>query len=70
MYVSMNSWYTNGQLISKLEVKDTWIYDITAIDDSHVAVSGGNCTSQYIISTQINLLYFPPQDNVINCSFF
>ena len=31
---------SNGQLISKLEVKDSWVFDITAIDDSNVAVSG------------------------------
>jgi hypothetical protein len=32
---------SNGQLISKLKVKDSWVFDITAIDNSHVAVSGG-----------------------------
>ena len=31
---------TNGQLISKLKV-NSWVFDITAIDNSHVAVSCG-----------------------------
>jgi DNA-binding beta-propeller fold protein YncE len=34
---------SNGQLISKREVKDSWVFDITAIDNSHVAVSCGGC---------------------------
>ena len=33
---------SNGQLISKLKVKDTLVFDITAIDNSHVAVSCGD----------------------------
>jgi hypothetical protein len=33
---------SNGQLISKLKVKDSWVFDVTVIDDSHVAVSDGN----------------------------
>ena len=32
---------SNGQLISKLKVKESWVFDITAIDNSHVAVSCG-----------------------------
>ena len=32
---------SNGQLISKLKVKNTSVFDITAIDTSNVAVSGG-----------------------------
>ena len=32
---------SNGQLISKLKVGNSYVFDITAIDDSNVAVSSG-----------------------------
>jgi hypothetical protein len=41
--VQVQKYDSNGQLISKLNVKKSWVFDITVIDNSNVAVSAGGC---------------------------
>jgi hypothetical protein len=48
---------SNGQLISKLKVKNSWVFDITAIDNSNVAVSCGGCGHE-IHLIDVNRLQF------------